>query len=325
MPPEQWRWQFTAGYSDKLMQNAMPRALFITLSNIGDAILTTPVLQALHAACPGHHIDIVADPRSAEVFQHCPYGGELFLLHKRRGWAGRAVLVRQLRQRPYDIIVDLRTEVLAYLLRAGRRYTRLRAPRVSGHAVWRHLAVIQPLLPGSPPATRVWLSADERALAGRMLARLPGQRWLAVAPGANWPGKIWPFPHYQELLVRLRDQFDAVIICGGPKDFATAAELTRSSPLPALNLAGATSLLQAAAALERAAYFVGNDSGLGHLAAAAGAPTLTLFGPGDPERYHPWGAGAQWLCAPERDLKRLSPQTVATHIISWCRKSIPSP
>jgi ADP-heptose:LPS heptosyltransferase len=309
-----------AGNLDQLMQNAMPRALFITLSNIGDAILTTPTLQVLHEAFQNHCIDIVADPRSAELFQHCPYRGEVFLLHKRRGLMGRVALVRQLRRRQYDVIVDLRTEVLAYLLRAGRRYTRLGAQRASGHAVERHLAVIRPLLQGPPPETRVWLNADDLAQAGRMLARLPGKRWLTVAPGANWPGKIWPLAYFQELLARLRDQFDAVIVCGGPKDFGLAATLTRSSPLPAVNLASDTSLLRAAAVLERAAYFVGNDSGLGHLAAAVGTPTLTLFGPGDPERYHPWGAKAQWVCAPEQDLKRLTPETVATRIISCCQQ-----
>ena len=303
----------------------MPRNLFITLSNIGDAILTIPALQVLHDALPNHRIDIVADPRSAGLFQHCPWLGELFVLHKRRGWAGRLALVRRLRRRRYDVAVDLRTEVLAWLLRAGRRCTRLNTPRVGGHAVLRHLAVVQPLSRGSPPATRVWLSDDERAQAARMLARLPGTRWLACAPGANWPGKIWPLTHFQELLARLCDQFDAVIACGGPKDFALAAALTRSSPLPAVNLAGETSLLQAAAVLERAAYFIGNDSGPGHLAAAVGTPTLTLFGPGQPERYHPWGDRAQWLCAPARDLKLLTPEAVAAQVISWRRKSMPAP
>ncbi len=293
-----------------------PRNLFITLSNIGDAVLTTPALRVLHDAFPDHRIDIVADPRSAGLFEHCPFLGELFLLRKRLGWPGRLALVRRLRKQHYDVAVDLRTEVLAWLARAGRRYTRLNTRRVDGHAVERHLAVVRPLLSGPPPPTRAWLGGAERDWAARMLARLPGRRWLAIAPGANWPPKIWPLQYFQELLERLRDQFDAAIVCGGPNDFAPAAALTRASPLPALNLAGETSLLQAAAVLERAAYFVGNDSGPGHLAAAVGTPTLTLFGPGEPERYHPWAPGAQWLCAPEQDLKRLAPATVAARILA---------
>ena len=65
--------------------------------------------------------------------------------------------------------------------------------------------------------------------------------------------------------------------------------------LPHLNLAGETGLLQAAALLEQAQLFVGSDSGLGHLAAASGTPTVTLFGPGDPRRYHTRHPQARWV------------------------------
>jgi len=78
-----------------------------------------------------------------------------------------------------------------------------------------------------------------------------------------------------------------------------------------VNLAGETGLLEATAVLARASVFVGNDSGLGHLASAVGTPTLTLFGPGQPERYRPWGEQARWLTSPENDLNRLSAEDVA--------------
>jgi ADP-heptose:LPS heptosyltransferase len=82
-----------------------------------------------------------------------------------------------------------------------------------------------------------------------------------------------------------------------------------------LNLAGTTTLLQAAALLSRATLFIGNDSGLGHLCAAVGRPTLTLFGPGDPDRYHPWGPQAHWLVAADGNIASLSPTAVAARAI----------
>ena len=69
-----------------------------------------------------------------------------------------------------------------------------------------------------------------------------------------------------------------------------------------------------AAILERAAVFVGNDSGLGHIAAAVGTPTLTVFGPGDPSRYHPWGPYADWIVADGNDLRQLDPLIVAARL-----------
>jgi ADP-heptose:LPS heptosyltransferase len=69
----------------------------------------------------------------------------------------------------------------------------------------------------------VWLSDTDRAFAAAATRQLPGARWLALAPGANWPEKVWPVEHHSVLL--LRTHFDAIIVLGGPGD--TAATDTR--------------------------------------------------------------------------------------------------
>jgi ADP-heptose:LPS heptosyltransferase len=77
---------------------------------------------------------------------------------------------------------------------------------------------------------------------------------------------------------------------------------------------GRTSLLEATAIMRQATLFVGNDSGLGHLASAAGIPSVTVFGPGRPERYRPWGSRATLVLAPGLALEKLLPATVAAHV-----------
>ena len=64
------------------MKDFVNKILFISLSNIGDAVMTTPVLQALHELYPGAVIDIVGDQRSSVIFKHCPYRGKIF--HKQK-------------------------------------------------------------------------------------------------------------------------------------------------------------------------------------------------------------------------------------------------
>lgn len=160
----------------------------------------------------------------------------------------------------------------------------------------------------------MWLSDTDRAFAAAATRQLPGGRWLALAPGANWPGKVWPLEHHRVLLDELRTHFDAIIVLGDPGDKVATDTLAACSPLPVADLGGATNLRQAAAAMASATLFLGNDSGLGHLAAAVGTPTLTLFGPGEPERYHPWGSRAQWLVAPDADLSKLAPAAVAAKV-----------
>ena len=204
------------------------RALFITLSNIGDAVMTTPALQQLHEAMPDLAIDIVADARSSEIFEHFPYRGEVFLRDKRSGWAGLLKLLRRLRRRRYELIADLRTDGLPYLLRAERRLLKRRAYVALGHAVLRHFSVVADLVPRPAlPATCIWLGAAERVYADTMLSRLPPGRWLAVGPGANWRPKIWPVENYVAVVAAVANLIDGVIVCGGAADMGLATELIR--------------------------------------------------------------------------------------------------
>ena len=291
----------------------MQRILFITLSNIGDVVLTTPVLARLHQCYPEAEIDILTDARAREVLEHCPYRGAILLKEKRAGWRGLPRLVRTLRRNRYEVIVDLRTDGLAYLLRARRRFTKWGARPPGPHAVEDHMGVIA-ALGGAIPPTQIWLDDELRAYAATQLAALPGQRWLALGPGANWPPKIWAAQRFRELVTLTKDAFDAVILLGGPNDRERAASVAEDCALPCLNLCGTTSLLQAAAVLARARAFVGNDSGLGHLASAVGTATLTVFGPGRPLRYHPWGLQCAWIVAEDRNLDSLSAHSVAERL-----------
>jgi ADP-heptose:LPS heptosyltransferase len=283
------------------------RILLITLSNIGDALMTTPVMQALHTRHPGARLDIVIDPRSGELFTHCPYRGALIARDKRLGWRGRLAQLRRLRATRYDLVVDLRTDGLAWLLRTRHRLSRWGQARSGMHAVERHMGVIAGReYHGGIPPLQLWLSGAEQSFARDTLAGLPGPRRLALGPGARWEPKRWPAHRFRELAACLRNEYDALVLLGDRTDSACCREIAARAPLPSLDLAGQATLLQSAAVLGHMRLFVGNDSGLGHLAAAAGIPTLTLFGPGDPARYRPWNPRGRWLQSPTRQLADLT-------------------
>ena len=291
------------------------RLLVVTLSNIGDLVMTTPVFEALSQAFPGHAIDCLGDARSCELLAAAPYIGDIFMRDKRAGLFAQLALLGRLRRRRYRLIADLRTPLIPYLLRAERRLIKLRTNVPGIHAVEEHFKVVRTSVPSDAPipACRIYLDRDAQARAGKLLSALPGSRWLAVAPGANWPGKKWPDTHYQALLRTAASLFDAGLIVGSPDDTADARRLTDVG-MPVLNTVGQTDLALAAALLARVQAFVGNDSGLGHIAAAVGVPSLTLFGPGRPARYRPWGDKAEVLIAPDLDLERLTPAQVLDHL-----------
>jgi ADP-heptose:LPS heptosyltransferase len=298
-----------------MAQGNTENILLITLSNIGDAIMTTPVMTALHQKYPRAVIDLVTDARASEIFRHCPYKGRIFLKDKQAGWRGVLTLIRQLRATRYDLVVDLRTDGLTRLLRARRHLTRRGSQSTGPHAVQRHFGVIgaREEINGLPP-TCVWLTQQEQEFAHRQLAALPGDRWLALGPGARWAPKRWPVAAFRALVEQLQAQFDAVVLLGDIADTDSCQQIAAQLPLPWINLAGNTSLLQAAALLQQATLFVGNDSGLGHLAAAGNTPTFTIFGPGDPVRYHPWHTQAHWMQSDSGDIADVAVDEVAAAI-----------
>ena len=286
--------------------SSVERLLVVTLSNIGDLVLTTPVFEALAATYPGQLIDVIGDARSSALLRAAPYVGEIYNYDKRASLSEHLAFLRRCRARRYDLVVDLRTVHLGWLLRARRRL-RKRERRVPGrHAVLEHFSALRPLLGAAaePPPCRIHLARAAQQRAHELLSGLPGTRWLAVAPGANYAGKKWPREDFANLLRRAAHDVDAVVLLGSAQDMVDT-ECLASAGGPARDFAGRTSLLEAAALLARCQVFVGNDSGLGHMAAAVGVPTLTVFGPGDPPRYRPWGKAGRIVCAADGRLEGL--------------------
>ena len=226
-------------------------------------------------------------------------------------------MLRELRRTRYRLVVDLRTDLMAWLLRAEQRLGKWGAQPYGGHAVEQHMGVIHSLHGSRPlPDCVVWAGADETGFAQRALQKMSGRKILAMGPGANYPAKIWPWPNYLGLIASVRSHFEAVVLLGNAKDRELARPIAEDSVLPCINLCGDTTLLQAAAILGSAAAFVGNDSGLGHMAAAVKVPTLTLFGIGHPERYHPWGRQARWLAGSDQRIENITVAQAAAALVS---------
>ena len=289
------------------------RILLISLSNIGDAIMTTPVLQALHAEFPEAQIDIVADRRSSEIFLHCPYRGRIFNKDKQKFLRGLPALLIEPRSTRYNLIVDLRTELIAYLLRADKRLCRWHRKPYGTHSVERHMGVIRAVHGPRPiPPCIMWPGEADRNFANRILQKYRDNNLLGIGPGANWPGKIWPQQNYLKLIERLRHKFEAVVLLGDAKDRKISQIIAEKSILPCVDLCGKTTLLQAAAVLQETSLFIGNDSGLGHMASSVNTATITLFGVGQPERYRPWGDRSKWLTGVDQKIENISVDNVVS-------------
>jgi heptosyltransferase III len=189
--------------------------------------------------------------------------------------------------RVWHLVVDLRASALAWMLLARER--RVYRPGGEGHRVvelGRFLGV------DPPPGPRIWTDDEHRQSAAQLM---PEGRWLAIGPTANWGGKQWPAERFAELARRLTAAGAPlagarIAVFGGPGERQAITPLLEQ--VQVLDLIGQLDLATVGACLARAALYVGNDSGLMHLAAAAGTPTLGLFGPSREAHYAPWGPRA---------------------------------
>lgn len=274
-------------------------------------IMTTPVLQALHNNYGDAKIDIVADQRSSEIFFYCPFRGDIFIKNKKLFLRGVPELLGKLRARQYDLVVDLRTDGLAYLLHGRKKLTKWHREKTGLHAVQQHMGVIGSIYNNKPiPGCHIWIGQEDMNFARSVLGDMIGKRILSLAPGANSQKKIWPIENYSALIDKLAKKIDAVVLLGNRQDARLAQDITVPSGLPILDLCGRTTLLQAAAVLQSTTIFVGNDSGPGHIAAASGVPTITIFGPGEPERYRPWSENSQCVIGDGHDIKNAKVEDV---------------
>lgn len=272
------------------------RILFITSTRIGDAVLSTGLLDHLLRASPDARVTIVCGTVAVGVFARMPGLERIIPVTKRRWSLHWLALWRQVAFRRWDLVVDLRGSAIAWTLLAKKRAV-MKGGRRSGHRLL-HIAETLGVTPAPRPVA--WFGEAEAA---RAAALLPGGPWLILGPTANWRVKMWPAERFIALAQKLTAP-DGLLpgarlaILGGPGEAERAMAEPVLAALPeALDLVGQLSLPEAAAVLARGALFIGNDSGLMHLSAATGAPTLGLFGPTPASEYAPVGARAQAVLA----------------------------
>lgn len=267
------------------------RILFITATRIGDAVLSTGVLNELHRRHPHAAITVVCGPLAVSLFRRFPGVVDVIALAKRPFAAHWVSLWQQVWQVRWDLVVDLRRSLIPYFVRAARRHslgptdpTRHRAeflPTVLGidHA-------LEPVIPG--------LAVDNSATADL----------IAIAPMAARADKTWPIDRFVELARRLLagpcPGLRVGVIAGPNEDYAVAPFTALGSD-QIVPMIGNPDLLEVVAVLAKCRLFVGNDSGISHLAAAVGAPTLALFGPTEPANYAPRGPCSRVARAPRRN------------------------
>jgi len=271
------------------------KVLFVTSNRIGDCVISSGVIREIARQIPGAEITVACGRPPAPFFRSAPGVERVIILDKKKAaghWLG---LWRQVVGTRWDLVIDIRGSALAWLIPARRRVVYNRrwetgVPKVE--MVSRLMGADRNLDP------ELFVDARARAEAAAIIepqldAGVGHGPIIALAPIAHQPGKSWPADRWGALVERLQAEprFDGwrVMLVGGPGDHAPAAPALAAAGSAAIDFVGKGDILASAAAIDRADLFVGNDSGLMHVGAAAGRPTLGLFGPTEWWLYGPWG------------------------------------
>ncbi len=280
------------------------RILFISSNRIGDAVITCGVLDHLVRTYPEARLTIACGPAVTSLFDRVPNRERTLVVVKHKNDSHWLRLWREVAFTWWDLVVDFRGSAIAYLVPTRRRAVFRRA---AGRKYEQYAAMlgIEP-----PPLPRVWTAPADQARAAALLP--PGRPVIGFGATANWAPKVWPSDRFADLFARLAqgplpNAVAAVFAGPGPAEREMAQPLLDALPM-AIDLCGRLTLPEAAACIERCSLYVGNDSGLMHLAAATGTPTIGLCGStmDRAAEMSPAGPRAGWVLADGPSMDALS-------------------
>ncbi|MDH1087957.1 MULTISPECIES: glycosyltransferase family 9 protein [Pantoea] len=339
------------------------RVLIICRDNIGDTLLTTPLISALHQSCE-HQVDVLTNNYAAPVLQHNPDIRQLFYYtksHHREAGQGRIACLLQrlqlmltLKKNRYDTVILAKSrwdqhglkwvkmvrpgQVIALGEEPHPLITHLLAPQASAQA---HIAEIlyslaRPfnLAAAAPGKLTLMPDAEIAADLRKSYAIDSSQPVYALQISARKPSQQWPAERFAELAETLAARHSCQIMLlwspgrrdnpRHPGDDEKAHEIMALCPQLALKAVATTSLPQLIAAMSLCQGLVTSDGGAMHIGAALGLPVVAMFGDSDPACWHPWQVKHQVLQPASRDVTSLSSREVYDAFANTVIQSFPS-
>lgn len=289
------------------------RILVVCTQQIGDVLLTTPLIRAAKRRWPNASIDVLGMAGTLGMLRGNTDIAQLIEAQPGAGWLKSLPLIWRLWRR-YDLALVTQAGDRAHLygwvaartrsgLVPGQRHLSwwkrrlldhahvLRGEKV--HSVVEKLLLLEPWMQSLPEAMEVVPPAPVD-LPAELQAALQ-DRFVVVHAPSMWTYKQWPAQHFRSVVsALLADGVQVVLTGSGSKvDKAQVEAVKGVGSEPALlDVSGRLDLAQVGALLRRAALYIGPDTSITHLAAACGVPVVTVFGPTNPMVWGPWPQGS---------------------------------
>lgn len=273
----------------KIDHSKIKNILIVSLSNIGDAILTTPVISLLREHFPSSCLTIVAGPKTLPLFSNCRTINQTISFDKRISWIKKLKLVLDLRKQKFDLAIDLRNTAIPILIGAPLR-TSLMVDRSSLSMRRRHLDQLRFLLPVEEAENHFdFFSNQEKQSAIEKLQKVfvpqDLDHLVVIAPGAGSELKRWTISGFANVASYWVQKGKTVILIGDASERKLGEEIQRLVAQPIANLIGVLSIRESAGLISQAGLVIANDSAVMHLAHELNRPTVSIFGPTNEKKY----------------------------------------
>ncbi len=276
------------------------KVLFITSTRLGDAVLSTGLLEDICQKYPKAKVTIACGPLPYSIFQGFPNVERIIPMKKEKHHGHWIKLWKQVIGIKWDMVIDLRDSAVSRLIRADKRFIFSKHIDKSKHKCEQAAQVMK--LEYVPPP-KLYFTPEQQAFADELMQGEGAV--IGIGPSANWIGKTWPADRFIEI-VKFLTAKDGIFPEARVAVFAAPGEEEQARPV--LDSVPVNKRIdgiargnpgEVAASLAHCHFYIGNDSGLMHAAAAAGVPTVGVFGPSYPHLYAPWGKHTAYARTPE--------------------------
>jgi len=258
------------------------KILILGVSNVGDCILTTGIIDPIARKFPGAVIDILVGGRAKDVFSSDHRIRRVIPYDKKADFSEKRRLFKSLKNENYDLAFDLRNTFISFLL-AKRSF---RPWYTKTHAWLRHNSVLRKFYTRDElkmfKPRLVWSLEDEK-----VLNHINFNDYIVISPAARSWTKTWPPEYFRELIALIHREYpqQGIVVVGEKSEHRYCSQFETDGYVQ--NFAGRTSIPQLAVVIKNARAIITNDSAALHIASAVDTPTLAIFGPTDEIKYGP--------------------------------------
>ena len=278
----------------KLNASEINKILVISLSNVGDVILTFPVIDILRRDFARSKLSVVVGPKAVSLLKGNPHIVKVYIFEKKQSVWNKLRWVLELRKEKFDIVVDLRNTAIPILISA-KYCTPVWIVKPKGlHMKLKHLNRLKTVFEfPSESESRYALQVnddDQRYAESLINAHIGlGKKFIVVGPGAANHAKRWNQEGFAQVCDKLIERYQTkIVFVGDAADEKIAQNIAGKMKNQSVNFGGRTTLTQLAEILRRAALVIANDSAIMHMASYLNVPVVAIFGPTDPAKYGPW-------------------------------------